>query len=159
MAESVSIKLFGDDFFRRKILAMRFRAADMSPVLRNVGELWTDIIEDTFASEGVRILGHRWRKLQPSTISRRGSAHPILVDSAEMLIEMTGPESVRVSDDSVTLELPENVETKAVSHQFGYHNALTGTDVPARPMIGFTPLDRRVFRTMITDYLTEGRLS
>lgn len=155
MADDVNITIFGDEFFRNRIRAMRYRARDMSPILQEIGEDWNEIVTEQFATEGLRS-GSKWEELKPGTISRRRSAHPILVDSGDMLIEMTGPDNIRVTDDSVTLHLPPEVETRAEAHQFGFHNALTGTEVPARPMVDFTDFDRERFEKKIADYLTDG---
>lgn len=155
MAESVRISIFGDVVFRRRILAMRYRARNMRPVLEEIGEAWADIIEDQFASEGARG-GRRWDKLKLSTIFQRGSAHPILVNSSDMLIEMTDPSNFRATDESVYLSLPPEIEERASAHQYGFMNSLTGTYVPARPIIQFTDLDVRYFRDKISDYLVRG---
>lgn len=155
MADSVKITIFGDEFFRHQIRAMRHRARDMSPILNEIGSEWVDIIEEQFSTEGVRS-GSKWDELKPATISRRRSAHPILVDSGDMLIEMTGPDNIDVSDDELTMRLPETVGARAEAHQFGFHNELTDTDIPARPMVDFTDFDRERFEKMLQDYLVNG---
>jgi hypothetical protein len=163
MAEDIAINVFGDQQFRLKIMAMRGRAADMSPVLESIGDDWLDIVEETFASEGRRILGRPWAPLARETVVQRGSSHPILVDTAEMLVEMTDPANIRISGQEITMDLPGVMESSGVgvraeSHQYGYWNQQAEREVPARPMIGFTPLDRKVWNTRMTDYLVNGRL-
>lgn len=158
MAPEATITVFGDEQFALKIAAMGERADDMSPVLESIADDWIDIIEETFASEGRRILGRQWHRLATSTIAKRGSSHPILVETAELLVNMTDQGNIRIENDEIMMELPDSVETKAASHQYGFHNASANKDVPARPMIGFTPLDRKVWNTRMTDYLVNGKL-
>jgi hypothetical protein len=155
MATEVSISLFGDKLFRRRILAMRHRARNMSPVLSKIGDQWLDMIEEQFATEGVRG-GTPWEKLSRETKFRRGSSHPILIESGGLLIEMTNPENLHVSLALISLELPNDVV--AQSHQKGYYNVRAGKQVPARPMVAFTEADRLKWRGDITDYLVNGRI-
>lgn len=157
MAVEVRISLFGDKFFRRRILAVRHRAANMHPVLNKIGDDWLNIIEEQFATEGARS-GTPWAQLARDTKLGRGSAHPILVDTADMLLGMTDPENLHVSDDEVTLHLPSNRRVAAESAQYGFHNVRADKDVPARPMVAFTEADRAGWRRDITDYLVHGRL-
>lgn len=155
MATEASITLFGDKFFRRRILAMRHRAKNMSPILNKIGDDWLNITEEQFATEGARG-GVPWTKLARDTKFRRGSAHPILIETGDLLIEMTNPENLRVSDDEITLHLPNDIVAR--SHQYGYHNVRAGHDVPARPMVAFTEVDRLKWRSDMTDFLVDGRL-
>jgi phage gpG-like protein len=155
MATEVSISLFGDKVFKRKILAVRYRAKNMSPVLGRIADQWLDIIEEQFTTEGARG-GNPWTKLSRETKLRRGSAHPILVETGDLLIEMTDPGSVKVTDDEIRMELPRDVVAR--SHQHGFFNTRAGRSVPARPMVAFTEADRLKWRGSITDYLVNGRL-
>jgi hypothetical protein len=166
---AVSLRLFGDELFRRRILAMRYRARDFSPVLHDIKNDWTDIIERQFATEGAAS-GRPWAPLARATVLRRGSAHPILVRSGDLLINVTDPDHIHVSDHELTLHPPPEVETRALAHQFGFSNVnainsssaqqvLSGPgmrDVPARPWAVFTDIDRRRFTGKITNWLVNG---
>jgi phage virion morphogenesis protein len=157
MAVEVKITMFGDAYFRRKILAIRHRAKNMGPVLKRIADEWLDVIEEQFASEGSRG-GTPWAKLSRDTRFHRGSAHPILVDSADLLLHMTNPENLHVSDDEITLHLPASREVVAASHQYGFFNVRAGHEVPARPMVVFTEADIQKWRGDIADYLVDGRI-
>lgn len=157
MAVKVSITLHGDEHFVRTIRAMRFRSMDMEPVLDHIGEDWIDIVEEQFGTEGGR-LGKKWAALKLDTKIKRGSAHPILIDSGDMFQEFITPSNVKVTHDNVTYELPDGEREKAEAHQYGFVNAHTGRPVPARPIVGFTAADRLRYRNWITDYLVNGRL-
>lgn len=154
MAVAISFTMFGDEFFRRRILAARHRARDVSPVLDRIAEDWLEIVEEQFETEGARG-GSKWEGLAFSTIKKRGSAHPILIDSGDMFQELITPENVRVTDDSVTMELGDQT-VKAESHQYGFTNP-QGAEVPARPIVQFRDDDRARWREWITDYLVNGR--
>lgn len=156
MAVAIDIKMFGDRQFIRRIRAMRYRARNMSPVLQEVGEDMLDIIEEQFETEGRRS-GSRWKELSFWTVQKRGSAHPILVDNANLLLEVTDESNLLVTDDSVTVQIRDpKLATIAESHQYGYRNSLTGNLVPARPIIDFTDMDRLGFRRKITNFLVRG---
>jgi hypothetical protein len=154
MPESVSIKVFGDDHFRHKIQKMSLRALDAEPVMHSIGHDFLDIVEEQFATEGARG-GRPWAQLKFDTITRRGSAHPILVDSGDMLIEMTGPDNLDISSDSVELKLPANILQKAEAAQYGFA-APNGKPVRPRRMVDFTTFDRHHFRNKISRWLTDG---
>jgi hypothetical protein len=155
MAERVSIELFGDEHFRRRIIATRYRARNMSPVLGDIGRDFQDIIKHQFDTEGARSR-RPWKQLTDFTVMRRGSAHPILRDSGAMYAELIDPMNLFVDDNSVAIILSPHEEAKAESHQHGYHNAMTGRDVPARPIVDFTWVDRGRFQRKITRYLVDG---
>jgi phage gpG-like protein len=155
MATGVSIELFGDEFFRRRIQAMRYRARDMSPILKEIGNDWQDITEEQFDTEGRRG-GAAWKQLARETKFNRGNAHPILIHFGDMFDALITPGNIHVTDSSVTMRLPLRERTKAEAHQFGFFNVMANKDVPARPWIAFTELDRKNFARKITDYLVNG---
>lgn len=156
MAEQVSIELFGDELFRRKIRKMAYRALDMRPVLESLGEDMQDHIEHQFETEG-RASGRPWAPLTIETAARRGSAHPILIRTSELLLEMTNPDSIKVTHDSVTIDIPQSVEMKGESAQFGF-TSRAGRPVAPRRMVDFSVLDRWAFGEKITDFLVNGRV-
>lgn len=160
MPAEIKLEVFGDILFRRRIQAMRFRSRDFRPVMRHMGDHLIDKVELQFETEGRASAPTTspWKQLDPSTISRRRSAHPILVETGDLLIHMTDPENLKIDHDGFRYEIPAVIRTKAESHQYGFHNALTGNHVPARPMVVVTDLMRRKWRREIQEYLMDGRL-
>lgn len=155
MAESVSISVFGDEIFRRKILAMRHRARHMGPILQEVGEDFLTAIEGQFGSEGSRG-GTPWADLTDDWWMRRGSKHPILIHTSDMFLKLTDPdESINVTDDSVEILIPEEEYTKAASAQYGF-TSRAGRSVAPRPWAVITDADRKAMRDKIADYLVHG---
>ena len=51
--------------------------SDLTPTMENIGRGLADLTHDAFLNEGPG-----WPQLKPSTVARRGSAHPILTQSA-----------------------------------------------------------------------------
>lgn len=155
MATGVSIQLFGDELFRRRIQAMRYRARDMSPILAEIGDDWIQIAEEQFDTEGRRG-GKAWKALARETKFNRGSAHPILIHFGDMFDAIITPSNIHVTDDSVTMRLPIRQHQKAEAHQYGFYNVAAKKHVPARPWTAFTAMDRKNFARKITDYLVNG---
>jgi hypothetical protein len=156
MAVEVSIEMFGDLLFRREIRAMRYRAMDMSPVMESIGGDLQSHIEHVFQTEGAWS-GEKWAQLTIEYAAARGSAHPILIRDGDMLLEMTNPESISVSDDSVTVEIPEHIKMKAESAQYGF-TSRAGKKIAPRKMVNLSVLDDFAFREKITDYLVNGNI-
>lgn len=154
MSDKVAIEVFGDDQFVRRMRATRYRARNMRPVMRDIASDFIDIVEEQFATEGARS-GSPWPQLKVSTVLKRGNAHPILVDSAELLVEATDESNVRVTRDSVRLVLKGDVEDKAAYAQFGFDHEHAG-HVGPRKIIDFTAADRAKFRRRIRNYLLQG---
>lgn len=154
MAVKVSINVFGDDFWVRRIQAMRYRSRNMEPVLHDIADLWEDWIENQFETQGARG-GTPWEKLRTATILNRGSARPILIHSGDMFDSM-GPDNIVVDDDSIRIHWAPGQEHKAAAHQYGFHNVLADRDVPARPPVVFTALDKARMREMVKDFLVAG---
>lgn len=156
MAVEVSIEMFGDLLFRYEIRDMRRRATDMGPVMESIGGDIQTHIEHAFQTEGAWG-GDKWAQLTIEYAASRGSAHPILIRDGDLLLEMTNPESVSVSDDSVTVEIPEHIKMKAESAQYGF-TSRAGKHIAPRKMVNLSLLDDWAFREKITDYLVNGRV-
>lgn len=160
MAAEVTIEMFGDVLFRRKIRKMAYRAIDVHPVMADIADDMQNIIEEQFATEGERG-GHKWAELKFDTIARRGSAHPILVDSSDMLLEVTDPVHFHARHDGLKVDFPLGPTLqKAESAQYGFHVAnqhgYAGVFVEPRRIVEFTDIDRRRFRDKIGDYVAHG---
>lgn len=156
MATEISIMVFGDEFFTRRLRAVRYRARNLSPVMDEIADQWADIIDQQFETEGARG-GTPWKQLERDTYLKRGSKHPILIDKGD-LFDSAGRDNISVSDDEITIDWSEGQEEKGEAHQYGYFNVRAGRFVEARPPIVFTPADEESFRQQITEYLVNGDL-
>lgn len=76
---SITIAKMDDAFisFRRDI-------SDYRPAFRMISDDLSNSVAGQFASEG-SAHGIKWQELAPSTIKRRGSAHPILVHTGQLI--------------------------------------------------------------------------
>jgi phage gpG-like protein len=144
----VTINMFGNELFARKLRSASRRALDFSPILNKIAIKWTARIEEQFATEGVRLNGIRWASLSFKTVKGRGgSAHPILFDSGDLFDGMTSASNMRVSDHGITLNPGPYAEEIG-----GYHQTGT-TSMPQRKIVNFTPEDRRDDLDEIGDWL------
>lgn len=152
----------GEEFFERRLRQISRRARTMEPVLAKIGEQWIAWIEEQFESQGVRFLGHKWKKLALATIKRRGSSQPILIEHADLLLAVTDPGNVRVTPDRVTLDVDGEQARIGGFHQTGTdpRSGFTFTGVsrpgmPARPIIEWGERDRRQMYADIREWLFE----
>ncbi len=164
MADNVLIKweIFGLKAFELELHALSRRAVTMEPALKRVGEKWRDWIEEQFDSQGRFFLGHKWPKLAASTISKKKSA-VILIDSADLLLSATNPESFDTDENSVTFSLPPEEAQKGARHQTGASMSMGGEDggewfMPARPIISFSELHNRESLSIVEEWLLDGNL-
>jgi len=155
VADQVTIEVFGDEWFRHRIRSMARRAVDATPVMRSIGEDFLGMIENRFQHEGGIV--DQWAQLTIEYASKRGSAHPILIDSGDMFLALTNPEAVNASHDGVRLDVPESEMLKAESAQFGF-TSRSGKKVAPRKFINITPPDRYAMNNKIAHYLTTGEV-
>lgn len=156
MSVAISFTLLGDEVFADDIEQMGRRAGNMSPVLSKIKDQWIDWVEEQFATEGKRS-GHPWAQLQRDTVFRRGSAHPILVRSADLLLEATDDNNYVVNDANIFLFARDEVSRYGEFHQSGF-TSRAGNPVPARPPFDFTIADKEWMYENIQDFIVFGRI-
>jgi phage gpG-like protein len=78
----VTIKVFGDTQFSRKLMRYGLRATEAAPVMESLGFFLSKVSKEQFQTEGARS-GKPWTPLQSSTVARKGSSE-ILVDSGAL---------------------------------------------------------------------------
>lgn len=162
MATEVTIEMFGDVHFRYMLRKVARRAIDAQPVMRSIGEDFLAMIENRFQHEGGVV--DKWAQLTIEYASKRGSAHPILVDSGDMLLALTDPENIDVARDGVAFKIPTSQRQKAESAQYGFHTVDSGSRestvrfVEPRPFINITPPDRFAMGNKIAHYIATGEV-
>jgi hypothetical protein len=150
-AVSIRVTILGDKAFIHDIEAISIRAGDMSLVLEKIKDRWIDWIEKQFESEGKRSL-EPWPQLSRETVLRRGSAHPILIRTADLLLETTDESNYWVTDSTIIFNARDEVEQYGRFHQSGT------TKMPARPIIDWNVWDRLWMMDSLEDFLFHGRL-
>jgi len=153
-------EIFGVDEFADELENLGWRALNLAPAMHKVGEMWQEWIEEQFATQGVRFLGHKWTKLAPATISKKRST-TILIESSDLLIEMTDPDNIRADNDSVTFSVSEGPARYGAFHQTGASRRIGGAEggewsMPARPILHFGPIDNQRSVDVIEDWVIEG---
>lgn len=146
----VVIILLGDEVFADYLEDVGDRGVSLRPVMTSVIDKIVDWTEEQFATEGARS-GNAWEQLARDTIFRRGSAHPILVRDADLLIQTTDESNFTATDDTIELSLPEREDEIGFYHQHGT------VRMPARPIYDLTPADEDEIHDMIEDFLMHGR--
>lgn len=146
MSAEVSLHLFGDEVFRHRLQNIADRTDNMSPAHEKIRDKWIIWFEEQFATEGRRF-GTPWEQLKLETAAKRGSAHPILVDSADLLIHVTDPESFQVDDDGISFKPSEPVDEYGKFHQSGT------TRMARRPIVEFTEMDHREMVDDLEDHI------
>lgn len=143
---TVNWEINGVDAFQRRLRQMARRAEFPEPLLHEIAGWWRDAVEEQFETQGVRF-GRKWEKLAPATISKRQSVGPILIDHADLLLTATDPASYRVHSDGISVDIAAHQATYG-----GYHQTGT-TNMPRRPILEFTEVDRRRTYADINDWL------
>ncbi len=141
----VRIEVRLDDSTARGALGrMRQRQADLTPVMRSIGEHLMNSTRARFARE-VAPDGSRWAPLNRVYAARKAkkTRGGILVFGGDMRKTFL---HYRVSSRSVTLV---NVAEYAATHQFGS----PGRNIPARPFIGLEEADEGAIRSLVLDYI------
>src|SRR5687768_5844860 len=99
----LQIEVLGDVQLDRELLRWAEAAGDATPAFMGMADDFLDIEARQFASEGGNSGG--WAALAPSTVRRRGSAHPILFESGRLQQSLTGTGAAdavrRITSDSL----------------------------------------------------------
>jgi phage virion morphogenesis protein len=137
---------------------LKKRGTDMLPVMATIGEALVGNIQENFEQEGrYSSVGDwrggsvKWRGLAPSTVKKRGTAHPILQASADMFSTI-GKEA---SSTGVAVGVGK---LYAAIHNFG-GKAGRGRKVtiPARPFMTVSDENIKEIQSRIGDYLLKGK--
>ena len=135
MSVEVKFTMFGDLAFRHRLRNLGDRADNMLPVMQHLRDKWILREEEQFDTEGART-GIKWDKLKYVTVAKRGSNHPILIDSGDLFDEVLTPTNYNISDGSIEYTAPMSDEYG------GFHQ--TGTKKMARrPIVDFTDMDNQ----------------
>lgn len=145
----INWEIDGLDPFALRLEKMAYNAINTSPALKEVGEMWVGWIEEQFETQGVRFLGHKWTKLARDTQLRRKAAGPILIEDANLLLEVTNPDNVSWGDDEVVLEIADDQAKYG-----GFHQTGTGR-MPERPIFLLNEHDARRSLDVVEEWLFE----
>jgi len=146
-----------EDTISSGLAELKRRGTNMLPVMQTIGEVILGNIEDNFRAEGRygevgdwRGGSKSWKELAPSTVKRRGMAHPILQQSGAMASSFT-------KEASATGVQVGTIKEYAAIHNFG---GMAGrgrkVKIPARPMMTIADESIKEIQDTIGDYLLKG---
>ncbi len=153
MSVDVKFTILGVAGFRREILQVNERGQDMSPVFKRLAYKWLNWNLHQFDSEG-KLSGRPWAQLKPSTVKKRGSAHPILRVTGGLEDAMTDRQNVHIRDRSMHFFIKEPREQKLA----GIHYAGNEPTMARRRPIDFSKAHHREMTEDIKGWLMGGRL-
>lgn len=137
------------DTFTPYVDGVLLRAGDMLPAYGAIYTAFLALEAKRFGAEGPG-----WANLAASTVKKRGSAHPILVDTGELKASLTEPHHANAvfepGPDEVFMGTSDPV---AVFHQQGTHK------MPERAVVDISEADAAMFAAIIDAYLFEGLAS
>lgn len=117
------------------LTGLQHRAEDLTPAMRKIGGLLSDIAEEAFETESDPVTGESWPWLSENYLKRRPNRR-----NGQMLQASAGglASSIAVDTGDIWAQIGSNKPYAAI-HQYG------GTDdmapgpaaIPARPYIGF----------------------
>lgn len=145
--------------FDRKFKALRERADDITPMLRDAGEILINNTQDRIKS-GVDITGKKFAPLADLTISlKRKNKDKVLVESGDLYRELTYQlvkGGLEFGSDRKYAALHQYGGTikpkskKILAFKGVFAKQVT---IPARPFIGLTPIDQRDILEMLVDHI------
>ena len=146
---NIGTKYPGEAFIdARLILGMERMLEDFRiPFEQALNEVIIPRIEMNFASEG----NPKWVRLAQSTVEKRGSAHPILVESGYLKM-MAAQEMFWVVEKDVMWFNPSAFAAMVRYGQF--HESGTRL-MPARPFLSFDDTDIELVELIFTAYIAE----
>jgi phage gpG-like protein len=145
----IQLDTFGDVQLDRQLVRFQERVTDLSPALELLADDFLDINRRQFDSEGGNSAG--WAPLAASTVSSRGSAHPILVEHGDLRASLTQRGG------------------KGAIREVGPHELFVGTDIgyaqyhqrgtarmPRRRPVEFTRRDRERWVKSLQRFVVTG---
>lgn len=137
-----------DAQLRQRLAELIARGQDLSPALREIGEVLTASTKQRFQDERDPE-GNRWADNSDVTLERK--TNPNILTESGLLGGQIAPQlidgsSVAVGTNRIYGAMMQFGGTKAQwPHLWG--------DIPARPFLGFSTEDREQILTILTDYL------
>lgn len=122
---------------------------DLSPAFREIGEVLVESSKKRFET-GTGPDGNPWAENKPSTIARKGSGKPPLIDSGTLMNEI---HFRLVGNDELEINNPMEY---AAMMQFGGTKAEfphLWNDIPARPFFGISDDDEDAVLAIIRRHL------
>jgi phage gpG-like protein len=154
--DGISLRV-DEDTITSGLAELQKRGTDMLPAMQTIGEIILTNIEENFRAEGRysevgdwRGGSTAWKDLAPSTVKRRGSAHPILQASGHMAATFTKEAS------ATGVEVGTNAIQAAIQNLGGMAGRGRKVKLPARPVMTIADESIKEIQDTIGDYLLKG---
>lgn len=144
-----------DRELRAAMLRLQRQVGDLSPFLREAGELLSQSTIDRFG-RGVAPDGSRWAPNSPVTLARKRGSKPLIGETRELsrgIAYRAGRDTVEVGSSRIY----------AATQQFGAKAGAFGKskrghkipwgDIPARPFLGVSAADRSALLDALAEHL------
>lgn len=136
-----------------RLAGMQARALDLHPVLDVLAADFRVLEAGQFASEGARG-GDVWAPLRPSTVQKRGSAHPILQVTEHLRDSLTQDGAMGAVQEITAITLTVGTKIPYAGFlQDGTRNMDGTLRMVARPPVALTPADRARWAAAIGKYV------
>ncbi len=139
-----------DNQVMQDLARLEHRSADLSPALKEIGDLLTESTKQRF-SDRQGPDGKSWKKNSKATIKRKGRDFPLTGETGKL------GETIHYQLTGNTLEIGSSLEYAAMQ-QFGGKKSefphLWG-NIPARPFLGLSDEDRNKIIETIGQHLSE----
>jgi len=133
---------------------MRGLVSDLTPAMREIGEVLTQSTIDRFKTSTAPD-GGRWAPNKPSTLARKRGTRPLIGETGLLSSQFAPRAGPRYVEISTPMEY-------AATHQYGARRGQYGRsrrgapipwgDIPARPFLGLSESDRRAVMEIIEEH-------
>lgn len=142
----IEFEVSGDVQLSRDLDRWASAVEDPGPAFEAMADDFLEIEARQFASEGGNSGG--WAPLAPSTVRRRGSAHPILFQTGRLQQSLTSAGA----RDSVRRVTADSLEVGTSVPYARFHQQGTAR-MPRRRPVEFTEVDRRRWVKLLQEHL------
>jgi len=158
MAELLTMDLSGLDKLKTFSRKMLERSKDLTPVFQVGDEVFRAMEHEQFATEGVYLLGHEWKPLNPQYLTEKLRHNPppapfgILYRTGAMYESFTSPGGDHIARISPREATYGSADPKAKWHQEGTKK------MPRRQIVKATNLMMQRMTRLAITYILRGRM-
>lgn len=162
----LTIQVQGLDTVQNQLLRLAQRGANLTPLLKNMGEQVLNSTQERFESS-TDPDGNRWASNSPVTFARLlGSRHTNksgkinargvsrVMSKKPLILSHTLQGSIRYQLNGQSVMVGTNMVYAKMMHFGGTKSAFPHLwgDIPARPFLGISASDKQVLERMVVDY-------
>lgn len=149
--------VYGEDIIDRELTRFSARNLNAAPAFAAIIEDIQDVLEEEFETEGSST-GSKWAPLKEETILAKAAQE---LDPRILHATLLLRESLTGKDDSAEIKVidPQGFEFgSAVDYGPVHQKGAPSKNIPARPFLRFTEVDKRGFTKTLHRYLISGEV-